>query len=293
LISAALSLALFASALPSSLKRQSITPLSTAQIETFKPFTFFASTAYCLPNTTINWSCGANCAANADFEPIAAGGDGSDVQFWYVGFDPSLSTIIVAHQGTDPSQLEADLTDADFFLEPLDPSLFPGVSSSIEVHNGFQKDQAQTATPILAAVQLGMSKFGTTSVTLVGHSLGAALSMLDSIYLPLQLPATTTFRTVLYGCPRVGNQDFANYVDAHVHLTRINNKEDVVPILPGRFLGFHHPSGEVHIMDDNSWVTCPGQDNTSDECSTGDVSNIFEGKVSDHDGPYDGVEMGC
>ena len=35
-----------------------------------------------------------------------------------------------------------------------------------------------------------------------------------------------------------------------------------------------------------------GQDNESDECSTGDVPNIFEGDESDHDGPYDGVEMG-
>lgn len=36
-----------------------------------------------------------------------------------------------------------------------------------------------------------------------------------------------------------------------------------------------------------------GQDNTSDLCTTGDVGNIFEGSESDHDGPYDGVTMGC
>ena len=39
-------------------KRQSITPLSSAQISSFTPFTFFASTAYCNPSTTINFSCG-------------------------------------------------------------------------------------------------------------------------------------------------------------------------------------------------------------------------------------------
>ncbi|PPQ71887.1 hypothetical protein CVT25_001641 [Psilocybe cyanescens] len=58
--------------------------------------------------------------------------------------------------------------------------------------------------------------------------------------------------------PRVGNQAFANYVDAHLALTHINNKEDIAPIVPGRFLGYHHPSGEVHIMDNNQWVSCPG-----------------------------------
>jgi hypothetical protein len=38
-----------------------------------------------------------------------------------------------------------------------------------------------------------------------------------------------------------------------------------------------------------------GDDNDSNQCSTGDVSNVFVGKVSDHDGPFNGVTMakGC
>jgi len=256
----ALSLSLLATAGPT-YRRQSITTLSSAQVSVFKPYSFYASTAYCNPSTTINWSCGANCNANPGFKPIASGGDGSGTQFWYVGYDPTLKTIIVAHQGTDTSQLEADLTDADFFLESLDSTLFPGVSSSVEAHNGFAAEQAKTASSVLAAVQKGMSQFGATKVTIVGHSLGAAISLIDSVYLPLHLPSGTTFQTVTYGLPRVGNQAFADYVDAHQHLTHINNKKDPIPIVPGRFLGFHHPAGEVHIMDDNSWVSC--QDKTT------------------------------
>jgi hypothetical protein len=99
--------------------------------------------------------------------------------------------------------------------------------------------------------------------------------------------------SLTFGC-QVGNQAFANYVDGtNGHLTHINNKEDPVPILPGMFLGFVHPSGEVHIEDSNAWDNCPGQDNDSTLCSTGDVPNIFEGDESDHDGPYNGVTMGC
>jgi len=274
-------------------RRQSITTLSQAQITAFKPYSFFAATAYCNPSTTINWSCGANCNANAGFEPIASGGDGSDTQFWYVGYDPSLQTIIVAHQGTDTTQLLADLTDADFFLTNLDSTLFPGVPSSVQVHNGFGAEQAKTASAVLAAVQKGMSQFGATKVTVVGHSLGAALALLDSVYLPLHLPAGTTFMSVTYGMPRVGNPAFASYVDGHQHLTHVNNKKDPIPIVPGRSLGFAHPAGEDHIMADNSWVFCPGEDNTSSECIVGDVPNIFESTPGDHSGPYDGVHMGC
>jgi hypothetical protein len=39
-------------------KRQSITALSSTQISSFTPFTFFASAAYCNPSTTINFTCG-------------------------------------------------------------------------------------------------------------------------------------------------------------------------------------------------------------------------------------------
>jgi len=282
---------LFASPLASRVRRQVITTLSTAQIDVFTPFTFFASTAYCDPSTTINWSCGANCEANPGFIPTASGGDGSDVQFWYVGFDPSLNTVIVAHQGTDPSELVADLTDADIEMTTLNSSLFPGVSSSVEVHKGFADEQSEH--PFRRANH--PLNHGTSSVTIVGHSLGAALSLLDSAFLPLHLPVSTTFQTVLYGLPRVGNQDWANFVDANaqIHLTHINNKEDPIPILPGMFLGFHHPSGEVHIQDSLAWDACPGQDNPSTLCIVGDVPNIFESDESDHDGPYNGVTMGC
>ncbi|KAL0953903.1 hypothetical protein HGRIS_005070 [Hohenbuehelia grisea] len=286
-------LGVIAAPAPALVTRQTISALSSSQIAAFRPFTFFASTAYCQPSNTLAWNCGANCNANPGFVPVASGGDGSSVQFWYVGFDPGHNSVIVAHQGTDTSKIEALLTDANAGMSHLDASLFPGVPSSVEAHSGFASEQAKTAPSILAAVQKALSAHSSNQVTLVGHSLGAALALLDAVYLPLHLPGVS-FKTVGYGMPRVGNQAFADYVDSHVtSLTRINNREDPVPILPGRFLGFHHPSGEVHIQDSGVWDSCPGQDNTSNLCTTGDVGNIFEGSTSDHEGPYDGVEMGC
>ncbi|KAF8174960.1 lipase class 3 family protein [Pholiota molesta] len=218
-------------------ERQSITALTTAQISAFRPFSHFASTAYCSPSTTINWSCGANCNANSDFIPTASGGDGSDIHFLFC-----------------------------------------------QAHSGFANEQAKTAATILSAVQTTIRTHSATVVTI-----SDILS-----WRPLQ-----SHRLWL---PRVGNQAFADYVDAHLALTHINNNtesflivigEDTIPIVPGRFLGYHHPSGEVHIMDNGSWVSCPGQDNPSTECIVGDVPNILVGNESDHDGPYDGVKMSC
>ncbi|KDQ61916.1 hypothetical protein JAAARDRAFT_66920 [Jaapia argillacea MUCL 33604] len=285
LISYLLAGALFVEAAPgpSLFSRQSITALSTSQITTYRPYTHYASAAYCKPATTLAWNCGSNCQTNPTFKPVASGGDGDSVQFWFVGYDPTLASVIVAHQGTDPSQI-------------LDPSLFPGVSSSVTAHDGFQSAQAAAATAILSAVQTAISRYGATQVTVIGHSLGAAIALLDSVYLPLHLPSKIHVKMVGYGMPRVGNQYFANYVDAHsssTPVTHINNMKDPVPILPGRFLGYHHPSGEIHIKEDGTWVSCPGQDNTNSQCEGGDVSNIFVADEGNHDGPYDGITMGC
>jgi len=272
--------------------RQSITTLTASQIAAYKPYTNFAAAGYCSPSSTLAWNCGAKCSANSGFAPVASGGDGSSTQFWYVGYSAAQGTVIVGHQGTDASQIQPLLTDAEAVLSNLDSSLFPGVSSNIMVHDGFKNAQAKAATQVLAAVQTAISTHHATRVTIIGHSLGAAIALLDSVYLPLHIPGVT-FRTIGYGMPRVGNQAFADYVDSHLSLTHINNKEDFVPILPGRFLGYHHPAGEVHIQDTGAWASCPGQDNTSTQCTVGDVPNIFDGSTNDHDGPYNGVEMGC
>ncbi|OBZ72588.1 Lipase [Grifola frondosa] len=268
--------------------RQAITALSQTQISSFKPYTHYASTAYCQPAATLAWNCGVNCQANPAFKPVASGGDGDVTQFWFVGFDPTLDEVIVSHQGTDTSQIIPVLTDADIIMTPLESTLFPGISSSIEVHSGFAGSQSRSAPNVLSAVKTALSEFKATKVTVTGHSLGAALGLLDAVFLPLHLPGVTV-RFIGYGLPRVGNQAFANYVDAQqTSVTHVNNKEDIVPILPGRFLGFHHPSGEVHIEDSGEWASCPGQDNTSNQCIVGDVPNIFEGDEANHDGPYDG-----
>ena len=81
---------------------------------------------------------------------------------------------------------------------------------------GFVNAQAAGAKAILEAVKRVFSDHGISRVTLVGHSLGAAISTIEGVYLKLALPPSTTFKHVLHGSPRVGNQQFADYIDAHV-----------------------------------------------------------------------------
>lgn len=45
-------------------------------------------------------------------------------------------------------------------------------------------------------------------------------------------------------------------------------RPDIVPIVPGRFLGFQHPHGEVHILSPGNAVSCPGGLSTSHQVET-------------------------
>ncbi|RXW16228.1 hypothetical protein EST38_g9634 [Candolleomyces aberdarensis] len=152
-------------ALPVELEtRQSVSTLSATEVSAYRPYT--------------------------DFIPIASGGDGTFVQYWYVGYDPTLDTIIVGYQ--------------------------------------------------------------------------------------------------------VGNERFANLVNGRAVMNRINNKNDPVPILPPRLvnLTFTHTEGEIHIVNSDGWVSCPGKENRNSQCTIGYVPSILLSDVGDHDGPYDGVLLG-
>ena len=75
--------------------------------------------------------------------------------------------------------------------------------------------------------------------------------------------------------------------------TRVNNEEDIIPIVPGRFLGFEHVHGEVHLVSPGDAVACSGDDDATDsQCTISSVPDIFFSNILDHLGPYQGIYIG-
>ena len=78
--------------------------------------------------------------------------------------------------------------------------------------------------------------------------------------------------------------------------TRVNNEKDVVPIVPGRSLGFQHVHGEVHLVSPGNAVSCAGDDDATDsQCTISTVPSIPLIPVTnilDHLGPYEGIHIG-
>lgn len=65
------------------------------------------------------------------------------------------------------SESLAVLTDVDILMTSLDPTLFPGVPSTVRAHQGFVDAQTQTASKTLAEVRNLLSEHNTNSLTLV------------------------------------------------------------------------------------------------------------------------------
>lgn len=131
---------------------------------------------------------------------------------------PSLNSPSETFQST------SILSDGELVRSALDPSLFPGIPDGVSVHDGFADAQADTASDVLDAVNQGLSTYGTNTITVTGHSLGAAISLIDTVYLYLNLDPSISISFIGWGLPRVGNQDWADYLDSTQTVTHINNK---------------------------------------------------------------------
>ncbi|XP_057789595.1 phospholipase A1-Ibeta2, chloroplastic [Salvia miltiorrhiza] len=77
----------------------------------------------------------------------------------------------------------------------------------------------------------------TLSITITGHSLGAALALLVADELSTCAPDVPPIAVFSFGGPRVGNRGFANRLSSNkVKVLRIVNSQDLVTRVPGMFV---------------------------------------------------------
>lgn len=220
-----------------------------------------------------------------DAQLLWTAGDGRSTPFVFVAYSPTKG-VIVSHQGTNTSSFSSILNDADFALDPINSRL--SYLGSVKVHGGFQDTWLRTADSVLAQVKSALAAHPGSAVLTVGHSLGAAISLLDALYLKKQLPSNSV-KSIVFGQPRTGDKAFANAVDANLPgFVHINNGRDPVPRLPPA-IDYQHASGEIWInpANTNTAVTCPGQEN--ENCSRS--VNPFTYNVDDHTGTYFNVHI--
>ena len=136
----------------------------------------------------------------------------------FVASDPDTQTIVVAHQGTDPKKILSIANDVEFLQVDANTTLFPQASDDVKLHSGFQDTQGRTADLVLSTVQDGLSSTGFKNVLVTGHSLGAAVASLDAAMLRMALPDDVAVNAVVFGLPRVGNQEWADLLSSLVRV---------------------------------------------------------------------------
>lgn len=148
-----------------------------------------------------------------------------------------------------------------------------------EIHLGFWAAFASVQVQLDLKVIALMKKHTSATIVVTGHSLGGALSTFSAI--ELQLLHDKVSDLYNFGCPRIGNNNMADFLDQKLPTRfRVVHHKDIVPHVPFEAQGFKHPAYEV-LYDETmkTFKVC----NSSGEDKT--CSNRFDPDYSfaDHD----------
>ena len=141
--------------------------------------------------------------------------------------------VLVACRGTEPTQLNDIIADANFFPVRHHKAGW--------VHRGFYGEYNKVIDGIKDAIKKHDAK-GTKTLWVCGHSLGGAMALLVAV----ELQPTGGCHT--FGQPRVGTRDFLKLIDFPYYRYRNNN--DAVTTVPPTFFNtlFKH-SGVLRYIN--------------------------------------------
>lgn len=155
----------------------------------------------------------------------------------FVGTDPARKNIVLAIRSSH--NVRNWITNLLFSFEDCD------FVEDCKVHKGFANAWDEVRDSILASVSTAKAANPDFSVVATGHSLGGAIATIAAADLRRSGLPTDIYT---YGCPRVGNKAFVNFVtDQPGAEYRVTHIDDPVPRLPPMFLGYRHTSPEYWL----------------------------------------------
>jgi hypothetical protein len=242
-------------------------PPSYNQTQSYR-YVYYAYAAYNVPAVN-TWSCPYCINYTVGFQHTTNCNNISYGSFAYVGYHPQYAEIVASFRGSSniPNWIE-DL----YAIQTPPGQAFPGLPG-VQVEVGFWAYYQSLKACVVSEINTLKTKFPTYTISITGHSLGAAGAALCAMDLEVNL-GKSNVRLLNFGEPRVGND--AYYSAALTYLPgfqRMVDYRDCVPMLPPAAFGYHHEAYEIYETPTggNNYKTCSsnGEDIT---CSDGNTS---------------------
>ncbi|KAJ3167598.1 hypothetical protein HDU88_002044 [Geranomyces variabilis] len=227
----------------------------------------YAAASYCV-NGLEGWNCGDRCVPG--IKVVKTFKDQKTDTVAFVGYNAANSEILVVYRGT--SSIRSAITDAKFWKADATQGLDRlKVPSDAKVHSGFlaaaniASDFVHQAINTILTTVPGSENW---NLSVVGHSLGGAISILSAVELLDYLGDSwaNKISVYTYGQPRTGNKAWAQWVETlpfASRITRTTHTNDIVPHVPPTLLSFMHHQTETWIDSKGALNTC--SDSTSAE----------------------------
>jgi len=191
----------------------------------------------------------------------------------YSGILSNTKQIFVVFRGSSSFQNWVD--DAEALLTPYET--FP--DCNCKVHTGFYKSTQNIYPNVYSTVNDMLDIYPSYEVIITGHSYGAAVAQLISMEL---LADNITSYLYNYGQPRVGNKDYAFFVNAYLEqFWRFTHYKDMIPHVPPiSGLHYYHSCLEVYQDNDNNFHICSETDGEDPSCSA--QFSLYQTNTNNH-----------
>ncbi|KAJ1441849.1 Fungal lipase-like domain [Sesbania bispinosa] len=139
------------------------------------------------------------------------------------------------------------------------------IYTSDDPNSPFTKTSARTQVLNRIKSLLHLYRDESPSVVLVGHSLGASLSILSAFDLVENGVTDVPVTAIVFGSPQVGNKAFNERFNKFPNLKvlHVKNVIDIIPHYPGRLLGYEYTGVEL-VIDTRKSPSLKDSKNPSD-----------------------------
>ncbi|KAJ3417385.1 hypothetical protein HDV05_004850 [Chytridiales sp. JEL 0842] len=218
--------------------------VSNPEYQQLQKLAQYAQISYCADKPTFApFNCRI-CNASTPLETRSAIFSDNNQFKGFVGVNHADRAIYVAFQGA--VNAKSWLESLEFWKRQVNFENTAGIAlrAKAEVHDGFLDSYNNIRSAFLSKVTPLLSAYPTYTLHTIGHSFGAALSTLAAVDVALSglFPACQISLTS-FGSPRLGNFEFARWIDADIKfksVTRFVHSRDSFPHIPSSTLGYRH-----------------------------------------------------